>query len=282
MPNDVIIMLAVGGYVLAGLIWLSRRGVFQESIFIDAPPRSGRLTIMDLAFGLLLMVGGQMVAGGVVLIVMGPEKSPGKMLLVNLAALLGAIPAIALVCVRIMQTMDGGLRGFGLRCDQFGKRLLRSIGVIVFVLPTVFWVLTAVGTLWNWLGGHTPSIGHDMLRDIRDSGSPGLKLGLIAVAVIGAPIVEEFFFRGLVQTTLRTSGLVKRRWTAIIIAATLFALIHVQLIPLAALPGMFVLGLGLGYAYERTGAIWSSMLLHMAFNMANIAAVLWHLVPDKI
>ena len=37
----------------------------------------------------------------------------------------------------------------------------------------------------------------------------------------------------------------------------------------SALTASFVLSLGLGYVYERTGILWSSMPVHLLFNLLN-------------
>jgi membrane protease YdiL (CAAX protease family) len=91
-------------------------------------------------------------------------------------------------------------------------------------------------------------------------------------AVVIAPIVEETVFRGLVQTALLQWGVVPNRWAVIVIASVLFTAIHLGLEPVA-LPGLFVLSLGLGYVYERTGSIGSCIVVHAVFNAMNVALV---------
>ena len=101
-----------------------------------------------------------------------------------------------------------------------------------------------------------------------------------------APIAEELFFRGIVQTALVQYGgglLVPQvhpaeripaayrptalhRWIAIIVAAAAFAAVH----GLDAAPIIFVLALGLGYVYERTGNLWTAIVLHACFNAAQL------------
>lgn len=53
------------------------------------------------------------------------------------------------------------------------------------------------------------------------------------------------------------------RWLAIVTAAIFFAAIHQ---PAFIRPPIFVLALGLGYVYERTGNLWSCIFMHMLFN----------------
>jgi membrane protease YdiL (CAAX protease family) len=51
-------------------------------------------------------------------------------------------------------------------------------------------------------------------------------------------------------------------WLAILITATIFALVH----PIWSAPLIFILAIGLGYVYERTGTLWSCITLHLLFN----------------
>jgi hypothetical protein len=51
-------------------------------------------------------------------------------------------------------------------------------------------------------------------------------------------------------------------WLAIIFTSILFALVH----PLWMSPLIFLLALGLGYIYERTGILWASVTVHLLFN----------------
>jgi len=37
-----------------------------------------------------------------------------------------------------------------------------------------------------------------------------------------------------------------------------------------ALIGLFVFGLGLGWAYERTGRLWAPIAMHALFNAGNL------------
>jgi membrane protease YdiL (CAAX protease family) len=53
-----------------------------------------------------------------------------------------------------------------------------------------------------------------------------------------------------------------QRWAAVVAASVVFALVH----PLWSSPLIFILALGLGYAYERTGNLWVPITMHLLFN----------------
>jgi ABC-2 type transport system permease protein len=91
-------------------------------------------------------------------------------------------------------------------------------------------------------------------------GVPGDALAwLFPLAVIAAPIFEEFIFRGLIFGGLRrTYGL---RWAALA-SAGIFAIVHP---PLSVVP-VFCMGLGAALAYERTGMLLAPMVVHAGYN----------------
>lgn len=86
---------------------------------------------------------------------------------------------------------------------------------------------------------------------------------VITLAVIGAPLVEELFFRGLLQGAFtRRVGAVP----ALFITAIIFSFAHVlnegPLAPIA----LFPLALVLGYLRYRTGRLAAGMVAHALFN----------------
>lgn len=82
---------------------------------------------------------------------------------------------------------------------------------------------------------------------------------LLALAVLAAPLFEEFIFRGLIFSGLRRSlPLVP----AILANAGLFAIVHP---PVSMLP-VFVLGIAAAVAYERTRVLIAPMIAHGVYN----------------
>ncbi|HET7321479.1 MAG TPA: CPBP family intramembrane glutamic endopeptidase [Longimicrobiaceae bacterium] len=94
--------------------------------------------------------------------------------------------------------------------------------------------------------------------------SPGGRVAVAVLAVVFAPVMEEIFFRGLIQHTL------ERRWgvgPGIFTAALLFALAH--FLPWV-LPLHIFLGLAFGYVVYVTRSIWAGMALHAVNNAAAL------------
>ncbi len=95
-------------------------------------------------------------------------------------------------------------------------------------------------------------------------------VGIIAALWIGAmlvaPIAEELFFRGVLQTFLLS--MLGSRWPAILLAAAAFGAMH--LAQPSAIPALIVLGIVIGFAYERTGSLVVPIAIHTAFNLKSL------------
>lgn len=106
--------------------------------------------------------------------------------------------------------------------------------------------------------------------------NPAMTILALVSIVIVAPIVEEFLFRGVLQTYL------KRRFnpkTAILLASACFGLFHFS--PeqgwgnVSIIGSLFVFGTFLGYVYERQGSLYASIGLHLAFNFISSVRILF-------
>ena len=95
--------------------------------------------------------------------------------------------------------------------------------------------------------------------------------------VIAAPIIEEFLFRGVIQTFLRKKY---RSILAIIFTSGIFSLFHFSIsqgvsnIPI--LISLYVLSVYLGFAYEKTRSLISSITLHVTFNLINVIKIFFY------
>ncbi|MGI5883943.1 MAG: CPBP family intramembrane glutamic endopeptidase [Candidatus Spyradocola sp.] len=85
----------------------------------------------------------------------------------------------------------------------------------------------------------------------------------ILATVIGAPLVEEIVFRGLIYGNLKKAMPV---WVALLVQALLFGFVHGQLLWSAF---TFLLGLALGLTADYFDSIWPAVLLHLCFNAGN-------------
>jgi uncharacterized protein len=89
---------------------------------------------------------------------------------------------------------------------------------------------------------------------------PWLKAAFVATGTVAAPIGEEALFRGVIYRAIRA------RWgirAAIFGSSLLFAASHINLLSVGVI---FVIGILLAVAYERTGSLWATLLMHCVYN----------------
>jgi len=111
---------------------------------------------------------------------------------------------------------------------------------------------------------------HDLeepVRRVTDSAHGGAFIALTIVVVVGAPVVEELFFRGLVLRSLQ------RRFgdaSAVVGSAVIFGLAHFELLQL---PALVALGVILGVMAVKTKRLGPSIFTHAGFNLVTMVAL---------
>lgn len=95
-----------------------------------------------------------------------------------------------------------------------------------------------------------------------------MKMYLVFVTVVTAPLAEEFIFRGVGITALTDKVGIK--WSVVIVSAA-FALIHFNLYSFVPL---FILAMAFSLAYIYTGSLLVAVCMHAVFNALNITALL--------
>jgi ABC-2 type transport system permease protein len=138
--------------------------------------------------------------------------------------------------------------------------------------PSRAWLGVAAGLAVGVVGlGYLYAIDGLQLLDAARDRSVGQYLGWWAVplAVLAAPVFEEFIFRGLIFGGLRRSFGV---WTATLASAAIFAVMH----PAISMLPVFLMGVCAALVYERTRSLLAPMLTHAVYNACVIVTqVLW-------
>ena len=110
----------------------------------------------------------------------------------------------------------------------------------------------------------TLAVSRNEALDITEQFLGELKLAMwLFVGVIG-PLVEELIFRGVMLGGLRTTG---RIFSAIVLSALLFALIHMNLNQFSY---TIVMGVYWGLLAEATGSLIPSMVCHVITNSVSV------------
>lgn len=105
-------------------------------------------------------------------------------------------------------------------------------------------------------------------RELTDKATGLGVIVLVLVVVVGAPIAEEVFYRGLLQRTMARRVPI---WPTMIITSLLFGASHFQALQF---PALAAFGLVLSVIAHRTGRLGMSIWAHVGFNATTVALLL--------
>ncbi|MCL2569014.1 MAG: CPBP family intramembrane metalloprotease [Oscillospiraceae bacterium] len=173
--------------------------------------------------------------------------------------------------IYLMVVLRRHLRESFVRFLQFGSR---NINTILIGWVMIFLLNILVNTLMGSFGDPMDSPNQEVIQDIiAESMLPS-----ILMSVILAPIVEELLFRSLVFAPLRKIN----RLLAYAASCFLFAFLHIAFfityslvfygtlnidLFLFVLPLYLPAGIVLCWAYEKSGNVWTAILLHAFWNL---------------
>ncbi|MFC1467736.1 lysostaphin resistance A-like protein [Verrucomicrobiota bacterium] len=147
-----------------------------------------------------------------------------------------------------------------------GGNLFRRIGQVLYHYAGMMAVVIVGALGWDplmkFFGVEVEP--QDVVTIILNAEPLALKVYLIFLAVVLAPVFEELLFRGVLFPVLAKRMPIK---TAAVLVSLGFALLHAHL-P-AFLP-LVLVSLCLCYAYWRTGSLWVNIGMHMLFNGINL------------
>lgn len=160
--------------------------------------------------------------------------------------------------------------GTGSFAVDFGLRVapIDLLGIPIGMLSQLVLLRLAYWPLERWWPS---TFGREQVertaRELSNTARGGWLAVLVVVVVVGAPLLEELMYRGLLQ------GAFTRRFNdglAVVVVAAWFALIHFQAVEY---PGLFLFGLVLGICALRTRRLGMGILAHMAFNATGLVLV---------
>ncbi len=167
-------------------------------------------------------------------------------------------------------TFVRGYKGLGLGVRRIHRDLASAVAILFTIWPVVLAMIALTMRVGQKIQGPEYKMDqHLELELLVNHAQWPLTLSIIVVSVIVAPLVEELLFRGILQTLVRSY--VGRPWLGVLVCAGLFASVHAN--P-EHWPALFVLGVGLGYAYEKSGSLWQAILVHALFNGTTVLSYL--------
>lgn len=210
------------------------------------------------------------VASSVPLVVFADPDEPTSIPVLGVSLLAGWVAFL------VGTTLTSRAYGSGNALEDFGISLrpIDALGVPLGVaaqlglVPLVYVPLRAI-----WPATFDDDALSETARDLIDRAN-GAQLGLLVVlVVIGAPIVEEVVYRGLLQRPLLQHAAARRFAAPAVVVgvAAVFALIHFRPIEY---PGLFAAGLVFGVCAWRSGRVGMAIAAHVAFNATGLGLAL--------
>ncbi|MGC9259192.1 MAG: CPBP family intramembrane glutamic endopeptidase [Phycisphaerae bacterium] len=317
-----------------------RAGVFSAGPLQTARPRRNLLHFTDIVLVLLFYI----CTGSAAAVVAQYVPATPRSSLIEIVAGLSVIVAVVFFA---NYWFEQKLSGLGVVVRNIPRGLVLGFLSFVAIAPILYIVLAVTDVIAKHVTHHLPPV-HPALKAMASDHSP-VSLGmLVFIVVVVAPISEEFFFRGLIQSWLSQKLALGRaksppphqpstgnlpdwepysgdpaeltiapptsaaaatgaadipgvsapvtppirnwpqapwlpwsRWIAILITAVVFAGVHYMVTPGydEYFPVLFLLGVALGYMYERTGNIWTDITMHACFNLIPTLLILSGVQP---
>jgi membrane protease YdiL (CAAX protease family) len=188
----------------------------------------------------------------------------------NLILCLSAAPATVIILIIANNHFARGIIGFGLNpktiLRDFGAALLNMLAITPVILVVLALTIIAGKLI---AGPEFVMPRHRELNEIMAYPQWQVRTIIIITAIFVVPLIEELLFRGMLQTLLRSY--IGSPWRAIIVASMVFAVFHEN--P-QHWPALIVLGLLLGYTYEKSGSLFRAIFLHAIFNALSVFSAL--------
>ena len=137
----------------------------------------------------------------------------------------------------------------------FPGKLKTTLIYSVIGLISVFAVLIILSLLAVYLGFNDQTKVSEKIS--------GLPLVILAFAVFFAPISEELFFRAFLSPRV-----------GIIFSSVIFGALHFSYGSIIEIVGVFVVGLLLGFIFEKSKSITPCIIVHLTYNLISISAML--------
>jgi hypothetical protein len=262
-----VLILLVGIALL--IYWLAATS-FGRTALDNSPLRRNAMALYTplIPFGVWILLSA--FAGGILGKMKGRLADRQQELLVlTLTAVVAAV-MVGMTVVIVRRYFARGFKGFGLAPKTIGKDMVGAITTLLAVWPVVFGMLLLTLGIGKLIFGPDFEITkHDELESLIKYPQWSIRLAVLFMAVVVAPLSEEMLFRGLFQTAFRNIS--QRPWAAIVAASVIFTMAHPNR---EHWPALFVLAMGLGYAYEKSGSLFRPIFMHAIFNGVMIAATL--------
>ena len=254
----------LGQLVLSTLLGFALWQKVRDRLPYLLDPQASPPATISLSDGLIAALAFFVLQGILFLFLMQAEAMPEPMR-ITLAYGVAGICVASLALYSLWRRKIPGLWSYlGFVSSKYGSRMQGLTGSVTYGL--VGGGIAALGAALylhllalvpSWEAWKDAAISKSLLAGEQNH------LWLYGLAVIAAPLCEEFIFRGLIYRGLRRS---LHPAMAMLASAALFALVH----PAVSVIPVFGLGLATAFCFERTGLLLAPILVHMTYNACVI------------
>lgn len=239
------------------LLWPRCRATLGGS---EGPPEARHWNVGTVFKVLLLFISFAIIFGFLLSLFRSrffPDVSPNLLPLIHTT--ISDLVAIGLV-IYFLRRLGGDWRELGFGRAQVWKDLKIGLAGYAAILPLFFLVLVSAAYVAYLLSYEPPP--HPLVEIFleEEKRAPGIVVYSVFLACVAGPFFEEIFFRGFCYPAF------KKRWGivwSLILSSAFFAWIHQNTF---AFWPIFILGLGLGYLYEKRGSLVPSITVHILHN----------------
>lgn len=230
--------------------------------------RPVRWGIPDSIIALLLAQVASAIGGFALLVALGYVENgtidlgavPWSVLLLLQAFLWAGYGGYTVIAARVKG--NGVVADFGwkFRVPDLWQGLLVGFGAQIIAVPIIYVIV------FYFTGELDVS---EAARELTDRATTPLDIVILVVIVaVGAPIIEELFFRGLLLRSIQ------RRFgnaPALIGSSLIFAVVHFQIVQF---PALLMFGFLAGWLTLRSGRLGPAIWAHVGFNAVTVVALL--------
>jgi membrane protease YdiL (CAAX protease family) len=280
MKTSEIIMsfIFLAGALLFGL-WLLKTSLGRKALADSRPRRNNMRPYLCLIPPFILF-------GPIPIVILITERLAvdlqdwQRLFLNNLIYCIGSVAIVTVILLMVRASFARRFKGFGLNARSIHKDFFAAFLNLLSVWPLMMAAITLTMLIGKLFFGPDYQISqHEQLELMTAYPRWQLRILIFVVAVVIAPVLEEMIFRGLFQTVIRSffesrdSKLETRSrvWLPIFISSGLFSMVHGNV---PHWPALFLLGVCLGYAYEKSGSLFRPIFIHAFFNAITITFVL--------
>lgn len=266
---DPMVLIIVGGVFIFGY-WLLKTSLGRKAL-VNSKPRRNSMPIYFPFIMLVIWLFGLFAAILIAGLVIDNLEEYQNVVLYSLIQAVGSIVISVTIMFFVKFFFARGIKGFGLKARNIHKEFFYGFFTLFAVWPIVIAILTlTVQVLQLFYGADYQPPVHEELQNIKEFSQTSVYIVIFINGAIITPIFEEIMFRGLFQTAIRSY--VIKPWLAVFISSIIFAIAHADG---AHWPALFILGLAMGYAYEKSNSLARPIFIHMLFNGISILAIIF-------